>query len=199
MANVPKQCESIALQLQSAKELADDLFNVWQTATGQDKSRAFFLWRSANSKVRQLAVALNKCVNPPPLLPDLVPVNVRPTVHQGGQLFDAAVVINNEGAGRAAGPFKVTLGVEYVSYSQDPPLRVFRELTLNVPAGVTIEPGATYTTSDSMKNIQINRRPGSTMPPLFDFYILVDPDNQIAEKIEGNNYLQLLSQRLPGV
>jgi hypothetical protein len=139
------------------------------------------------------------CLNPPALLPDLVPVGVSrsrsaPTTQPA---FDAAVVINNQGAETAVGPFKVTLGVEYPDYSQDPPLRVYREVALNVPAAVTIDPGATYQTTDAMKNIPINRRPGSTLPPIYDYYILVDADNQIEETNNENNYLHFTDHRTP--
>ncbi len=191
MTTIPAQCALIASELEAAKSLADDLLQEFQNSPpGRDKSRAFYVWRQANSKARSFANALDKCLNPPPSPPDLIPVRVQPIMNATQTAFDAAVVINNQGAGPAAGPFKVVLGVEYVDYSQDPPLRPFRVATLNVPADVTIAPGATYVTTDTMKAVPINHRPGTSDTPLFDMYALVDSDNQIKETLENNNNLE---------
>ena len=132
-----------------------------------------------------------------PPLPDLVPIRVQPTVNVTQTAFDASATIINQGGGSATGPFKVTLAVTYVDYSQDPPLYVTPVADLNVPADVTINPGAIYTASDSLKGIPINYRPGSSEEPVFDLYLLVDSEEQIEETDESNNALTLYTQTLP--
>jgi hypothetical protein len=198
MATVPPQCALIAQELADARSLANDLLQEFKDSPpGQKKSQAFNEWRAANSQVKSFANALERCLNPPPPLPDLVPVRVAANVNAAQTAFDAAVVINNQGAGPAPGPFKITLGVTYVDYSQDPPLYITPVATLQVPNNVTIQPGATYTTSDTMKNIPINHRPGTNDTPLFDLYILVDSDFEISESLENNNNATFLHRQLP--
>ena len=127
-------CELIAQELEEARGLARDLFSQWHAATGKKKSRLFFLWRAANTTVARLRVEYENCLNPPALLPDLVPVGVSRSrsVPITEPAFDAAVVINNQGAASAVGPFTGTFGLDYADYNQDPPLRVYR--------GVALEP-----------------------------------------------------------
>ena len=100
-------CELIAQELEEARGLAHDLFSQWHAATGKKKSRLFFLWRAANTTVARLRVEYENCLNPPALLPDLVPVGVSRSrsVPITEPAFDAAVVINNQGAASAVGPF----------------------------------------------------------------------------------------------
>ena len=126
-------CELIAQELEEARGLARDLFSQWHEATGKEKSR-LFLWRAANATVGRLQVEYPNCLNPPVLPPDLVPVGVSRSrsVPITEPAFDAAVVINNQGAASAVGPFTGTFGLDYADYKQDPPLRVYR--------GVALEP-----------------------------------------------------------
>ena len=54
-------------------------------------------------------------------------------------------------------------------------------------------PGVTASI-DGKATVPVLRRPGSSLPATFNFYVLVDADNQAAETNEGNNYPALLSQ-----
>ena len=142
--------------------------------------------------MHSLQIALNNCVNPPPPLSDLTPLFVTPNRQPDG--IHPVMVIHNNGAGPASGPFKITFGVEYISsFDQDPPLRRFSEFAIDVPASQTFQPGASTNVNTNVA-IPVLKRPGSNMPALFDFYILVDAENQVQETNEGNNYLQLLNQ-----
>jgi len=199
MPTIPERCAPLAQQLEAARDVAIGLREEFERATGREKSHLFFLLRAAVKEVNRLTAELHLCVHPPPPRPDLVPIDVKPFVHTpADRMFDLATVIENQGAGQAKGPFVVTMGVEYLSFTQDPPLRVFREHQINVPAGVTIDPGATFVT-DKMPDIPINRRPGSQLPPKYDIYVLADSNKQVAESAEGNNYLQLLGHTFPGI
>lgn len=190
MANIPTKCQGLANQLQQAKELLAGLEDDFKTEKNpQERSRIFFLIRSARSKVAQLTQQLSICITPPPLRPDLTPMEVTIHRHADGKAFDAALVIHNLGTGPAKGPFKVTLGVSYNSYSHGQPLMIYRELNISVPASVTIAPDAVYTTA-SWPNITLERGPGHTMAP-YTFYALVDADNQVAEQRENNNNFQI--------
>jgi len=196
MSSIPTKCQPVADELAAAQELAADLQAEYKaTANGPEKSRIFALLKSVRSRIAVLRAQLNECLNPPPPLPDLVPVTVSVSRHADGKALDAAVLVTNRGEGVAQGPFKIALGVEFISsYDQDPPLRAYREATFNVPASVTIPPGTNFT-SDSMKNIPILRRPGSSMPATFDYDALVDVDNQVRENVENNNYIKVRDHR----
>jgi hypothetical protein len=94
MATVPPQCALIAQELADARSLANDLLQEFKDSPpGQKKSQAFNEWRAANSQVKSFANALERCLNPPPPLPDLVPVRVAANVNAAQTAFDAAVVI----------------------------------------------------------------------------------------------------------
>jgi hypothetical protein len=198
MAAVPSKCQSIAEQLTAAENLEASLQAEYnQLPPGQDRSRVFFQLRAARTAVGQLRIQLSQCVNPPPPLPDLLPIGFNVTKHPDGTALDVAAVIFNEGEGSASGPFKLALGAYYVStYGQDPPLYVYQEKDLTVPSSVTIQPGDSYT-SDSMNDIPILFRPGSSMPAEFIFYVLVNGDHQLAETNLNNNYLQQLVEYSP--
>lgn len=190
---IPSQCQSIADQLQAAKELMAELeADFRDLPNGPEKWRTFQLLKSVRSRVHSLQIALNHCVNPPPPLSDLTPLSVNPNRQPDG--IHPIMVLHNNGAGPATGPFKITFGVEYISsYDQDPPLRRFSEFTINVPAAQTFPPGATTNVNTDV-TLPVIKRPGSSMPALFDFYVLVDSENQVQEANEANNYLQLLNQ-----
>jgi hypothetical protein len=179
---IPARCQSIADNLAEQRTLLADLQSDLNTTTDpQEKSRIRFLMRPVQHQIGLLNTQLGHCINPPPPPPDLLPSDFVFRTQPGGTAFDFALNIENTGAGAATGPFKVTLGVDYYTYEQDPPLLVFRELDINVPASLTIAAGATYTT-DYWTNIPILHRAGGTMAR-YEFYALVESN-------EGNNSLQ---------
>jgi hypothetical protein len=158
----------------------------------RDKIRTFMLIRSVRSSVITLQKSLNLCVNPPPPMPDLIPVAVTPNRQVDG--IHPEIVIFNNGTGPASGPFKVTFGTEYVSsYDQDPPLYSDVVFDINVPASQTFPPGVN-TNVNTEHTFPALVRPGTTEPVVFNFYVLVDPDNQLPETNDGNNSFQQLAQ-----
>ena len=74
------------------------------------------------------------------------------------------MIVSNIGNAPASGPFTIVLGV--LPYGGP-----YIESTFDVPATVTIPPGAFYI-SDSMKNIPIVRLPGGSC--LFEYDIRLD-------------------------
>ncbi len=138
---IPARCQPIADQLQNDKDLLADLQTELSGETSaRDKLRTLRLIRSVRSNVLTLQKALNNCINPPPQLPDLIPVAVMPNRRTDG--VHPAVVVFNNGLGPATGPFKITFGTEYVSsYHQDPPLYADVVFDINVPASQNFPPG----------------------------------------------------------
>ena len=188
MPNTPTKCQSLADDLSRKELFFADLNAEYGEATGIEKSRLFYLMRSARAQVAQARAALERCVNPPPPLPDLRPTDVRIQWHADRSGFDFAILVHNDGA-PVSGPFKITAAVEYSDYSQDPPLDVFRSQDFIVPAAMWIQPGDTYT-SEYFHNVPFLLRPGTAIAS-YTFYALVDADGQIRESIEANNNLQV--------
>lgn len=188
MTTVPTSCQGLANSLAQKEKLLTEIRAEYNSATGQDKDRLFYLMRGALAAVSQAEAALNFCVNPPPALPDLSAKDFTIRWHTDKKAFDFAVLVHNDGA-PVSGPFKITLGITYVSdYSQSPPLTDTAEITVTVPAGLTLQTGDTYT-SEYFLNIPFVVAPGSSFAS-DTFYALVDSDDQIQESNKANNNLQ---------
>lgn len=184
----PTICQPFANDLKSKEDLLAGLEAEYQQASGVDKGRLFYLVRDAASQVTQARAKLAQCLNPPAPLPDLAPTDFAIRFHPGGAAFDFAVLIHNEGA-PVGGSFKITLGVEYYVYGQDPPLDVYREQDFVTPPSTWIQPGDTFT-SEYFLNVPFITRTKSSMAS-YTFYALVDADDQVNESNKANNNLQL--------
>ena len=119
-------------------------------------------------------------------LSNLRPVDVTVWFHPDNAAFDATLLVNNNGAAPALGSFKITFGYSYLDYSQDPPLTVYHERNMVVPGSTDVQPGGTN--PFVFTNIPFVRKPGNTIAP-YNFYALVDAENQIAESNEADNNL----------
>lgn len=192
---VPAKCQPIADRLQDARELLADLEAEYRAETDtREKMRTFMLIKSVRSSVASLQKSLNTCINPALPKPDLIPVAVNPN-RTANEIHPGIVILNNGGS-PASGPFKITFGTQFVSsYDQDPPLYSNVTFDIDVPGSQTFPAGANTTISTN-HTFPALVRPGTTSPVLFDFYVLVDPDNQVAEAHEDNNYFQRLSQKV---
>jgi hypothetical protein len=170
-------CSALAARLQAAEELVADLQEeLANTPSGPERARLLALLKSARATAARLRAQLQSCLDPPPPLPDLLAARVildRPT---GATRADAALVVTNAGPGPAQGPFRIAFGVTAGN--------VFREIDFQVPATVTIQPGAEYTT-DFMRGIAVVRDGNGVATFVID--ALVDLDQVIPETNEGNN------------
>lgn len=195
MATVPSQCQSQAAALTQAKATLQSITKEYNQSTGQEKSRLFYLMREATTAVAQAQQNLSLCTNPPPPLPDLIASAFTFRWHADKKAFDFAVQVQNAGSA-VSGPFKITLGAQYISdNSQQPPLYDYAEISFEVPSTITIEMGATYT-SEYFTNIPFIVAPGTTSAPDM-FYAFVDADEQIQESNEMNNSLTLYKAMKP--
>jgi hypothetical protein len=186
---IPLRCQPIADRLQNSQDLLAELDAEYREETNaRDKMRTFMLIRSVRSSIITLQKSLDLCVNPPPPMPDLMPVAVTPNRQPDG--VHPQIVIFNNGPGPASGPFKITFGTQYVSsYDQDPPLYSNVTFDIDVPASQTFPPGVS-TNIDTNHKFPALVRPGTIEPVIFWFYVMVDPDNQVPETNEGNNYYE---------
>lgn len=111
--------------------------------------------------------------------PDLLAQRFRITVQ--GQVIALAGVIVNQGEAVATGPFKVTLGADFTAPNGQ---HQFWQLDLLIPSSTSIEGFGTTFVTQPMTNIPLVATP-------YRFYMHVDPDNQLRESVESNNYLEL--------
>jgi hypothetical protein len=188
MPSIPKNCEPLAADLAKKKELLSDLQEEYGEATGAERTRLFYEIRNLREQIYQTEVSLDQCINPPTPLPDLSPTDVIIRWNFDRVHFDFAVVIHNSGA-PTSGPFKITLGVEYYVYSQDPPLDTFHQRDFIFPNYLSINTNDNVV-SEYWTNVNFVTRPGSSFAS-YTFYALIDADDQIAESNKYNNNLQV--------
>jgi hypothetical protein len=195
MTPVTSNCQSLAAALTQAKSTLKTVTQEYNESTGQEKSRLFYLMREATTAVAQAQQKLNLCTNPPPPLPDLIASAFTFRWHSDKKAFDFAVQVQNAGSA-VSGPFKITLGAQYISdNSQQPPLYDYAEISFEVPSTTTIEMGDTYT-SQYFLNIPFIVAPGTSSAPDM-FYAFVDADEQIQESDKTNNSLTLFNAMRP--
>jgi hypothetical protein len=188
MPNVPSQCQPIADGLKRLNALLSNLEQQFLDASGSARTQLLDEIRLVRQQISSDQVKLEQCINPPVPLPDLTPLDVTIRWNPDRVHFDFAVLIHNNGA-PVSGPFKVTLGVEYYDYSQDPPLDVYAEQDFIFPSYIWLDTNDTVP-SQYWTNVPFLTRPGTSFAS-YTFYALVDADDQIVESNKFNNNLQV--------
>jgi len=179
-------CQSIKTQLDALIEERQEVTAQLGEATSpRERANLIAELKLLNSSIAAKRKQYDACLHPPLPKPDLVAKTFQVKPNHTALTLEVAGVIQNNGDGPAKGPFEVTLGVSYT----DRHLTVItRQLNIHVPNTVVIEGHGSQFVTESLKNIPLLYR---TENPKFvyDFEMIVDSANQIAEVSESNNYL----------